>query len=109
MAQLRQDYAEFRRRNAEVLIVGPDDRKRFRRYWQEHDLPFPGLPDPGLEVLRAYGQRFRLLKFGRMPSLIVIDRAGYIRYRHHGEAMEDIPSNEAVFAVLDALNLEPDP
>ena len=107
MAQLRQDYEAFTRRNSEVLVVGPDSPGKFQRYWQEHDLPFPGIPDPSLEVLRAYGQQFRLLKFGRMPALVVIDREGYIRYSHRGQSMADIPSNEEILAVLDDLNLEP--
>lgn len=106
MAQLRQDYDEFTRRNAEILVLGPDSREKFQRYWQEHSLPFPGLADPSLEVLRGFGQQFRLLKFGRMPALIVIDREGFIRYRHFGESMMDIPSSEEVLAVLDALNRE---
>jgi hypothetical protein len=41
-----------------------------------------------------------------MPALIVVDMDGKIRYRHHGESMSDIPSNEELLPLLDELNKE---
>ena len=35
MAQLRQDYQQFVNRDAEILIVGPDDQKAFVEYWEK--------------------------------------------------------------------------
>jgi peroxiredoxin len=32
----------------------------------------------------------------------VVDRDGRVRYRHYGESMHDIASNDTVLAVLDA-------
>ena len=68
MAQLRQDYQKFVARNAEILVVGPEDQSAFTRYWQKEDLPFIGLPDPDHRVANLYRQQVNLLKFGRMPA-----------------------------------------
>ena len=104
MAQLRQDYEEFKARNAEILVVGPEDRAAFCRYWQTEHLPFVGLPDPKHEVARLFGQQIKWLKLGRMPALLVIDKQGRVHYRHYGNSMSDIPANREILAVLDVLN-----
>ena len=109
MAQLRQDYQEFTARGAEVVVVGPDSESDFVDYWQKEDIPFVGLADPTHTVARRYGQEVKLLKFGRMPAMMVIDKAGVVRYKHYGDAMSDIPPNPQILAILDELNQEEDP
>ena len=106
MAQLRQEYQEFVARDAEVVVVGPDSESAFRDFWQREDIPFVGLADPTHTVARRYGQEVKLLKLGRMPAMMVIDKAGRVRYRHYGGSMSDIPPNPEILAVLDALNQE---
>lgn len=109
MAQLRQDYQKFVEREAEILVVGPEDRVAFARYWQKEALPFIGLPDPNHEVADRYGQEVNLLKLGRMPALVVIDKHGLIRYRHYGHSMRDIPANQEILDLLDDLNKQASP
>ncbi len=104
MAQLRQDYQEFVKRDSEVLIVAPDDAKQVAEYWRKENLPMPGLVDPGHEVANQYGQEVKLLKFGRLPSMIVLDRSGAVRFEHRGDSMQDIPQNRQILTLLDELN-----
>jgi peroxiredoxin len=101
---LRQDYAEFGKRNTEVLAMGPDGPNAFRKYWAENDMPFIGMADIKSRVADTYYQEIKLLKFGRMPAIFVIDLQGIIRYVHYGDNMADIPTDEEVFAVLDDIN-----
>jgi peroxiredoxin Q/BCP len=103
MAQLRQGCDEFRAREAEILVVGPEKPEAFSRYWEAHELPFRGLPDPGHTVLKLYGQEVNLFKLGRMPAQIIVDREGMVRYAHYGRSMGDIPSNAEIFGILDDL------
>ncbi len=103
---MRQDYQAFVDRDAEILAVGPDDSEAFRNYWAKNHMPFPGLADPEHTAADAYGQEFRLLKMGRLPALMIIDKAGRIRYSHYGDSMQDIPSNAEVLGELDGLNEE---
>ena len=104
MAQLRQDYPEFVKRQAQVLVLGPEDANAFATYWREHALPFVGLPDPTASVLKLYGQEVNLFKLGRMPAQVIVDRAGMARFVHYGHSMSDIPENAEVLALLDELN-----
>jgi len=104
MAQLRQDYQEFVKRQAQVIVVGPDDAKAFETYWRQHDLPFVGLPDPKASVLKLYGQEVNLFKLGRMPAQVIVDKAGVARFVCYGHEMSDIPENAEILALLDQLN-----
>ena len=104
MAQLRQDFAEFEKRDTTILVIGPENAAAFARYFSEHDLPFTGLPDPAHTVLDLYGQQINLFKFGRMPAQVLVDKAGMARFIHYGHAMSDIPSNAEMLALIDEIN-----
>jgi peroxiredoxin len=104
MAQLRQDYQEFTKRDAEVLVVGPEDAGAFAAYWSREELPFVGLPDPKHSVLKLYGQEVNLFKLGRMPAQVIVDREGNVRFVHYGDSMSDIPQNKEILALVDELN-----
>ena len=103
MAQLREDHSEFVARNIEVVVVGPEDAQAFQAYWQEHCLPFIGLPDPTYSVLKLYGQEVNLFKLGRMPAQVLIDTAGVARFVHYGHGMQDIPENAEMLALADEI------
>lgn len=104
MAQLRHDYLKFVAYEAEIVVVGPEDKAAFARYWQKEVFPFVGLPDPEHRVADLYGQQVKLLKFGRLPALMVVDKNGQIRYQHYGDSMRDIPANSEILALLEQLN-----
>jgi peroxiredoxin len=103
MAQLRQDYNQFIEKNTVILVIGTENAKAFQSYWQSHDLPFIGLPDPDHSVLKLYGQEVNLFKLGRMPAQMIIDKQGLLRFIHYGHEMSDIPENQELFALLDTL------
>ncbi len=106
MAQLRQDYHEFQALETEIIAVGPEDANSFGTYWNAHQLPFIGLPDPTHSVLKRYGQEVNLFKLGRLPAQILIDKDGIARYVHYGRSMSDIPDNEELFQILKTINAE---
>ena len=106
MAQLRHDFKEFTSRHTQIVVVGPEDAAAFRDYWQQHKLPFIGLPDPTASVLKLYGQEVNLFKLGRMPAQVIVDQAGVARFVHYGHSMSDIPENQELFDILDKINAE---
>ena len=106
MAQLRQDYSEFFSRDAEVVVVGPDDTTAFANYWKKENLPFVGVPDPEHTVLQKYGQEVKIFKLGRMPAQAIIDKSGTVRFIHYGDSMRDIPANRELLQLLDEINHE---
>jgi len=103
LAQLRQHYDEFVKRDTEILAIGPDGGTAFKLYWATNKLPFIGLADPKHTVAAQYGQQVKLLKFGRMPALMLVDKKGHIRFKHYAENMRDYPMLEEMYAVLDSL------
>lgn len=103
MAQLRDDHNQFLKRNATIVVVGPESADAFKAYWTKHRLPFIGLPDPDHTVLKRYGQKVNLFKLGRMPAQVIVDPKGRVRYVHYGHAMTDIPSNAELLGILDSL------
>jgi len=100
MAQLRQDYQHFLKLDTEIVVIGPEDAKSFRKYWKKKDLPFIGLPDPKHKILKLYGQEVKLFKLGRMPAQMLIDKFGMLRYVHYGHSMADIPLNEDIMNLI---------
>jgi len=88
-------------RGVEVLVLGPDQPERFRRYWQKHALPFVGLPDPKHQVLKLHGQEVNLFRLGRMPAAVLIDESGIVRLAHYGRSMADVTSMERVLGALE--------
>jgi peroxiredoxin len=97
---LRDDYQKFTALNAEILCIGPDGPNAYAAYWRDNDIPYIGLPDPKHTVSNLYGQEWNLFKLGRIPAVMLIDKAGNIRYQHYGDSMKDIPENELLLGIL---------
>jgi len=104
MAQLRQDYQQFIDRNTEIIAIGPEGASEFKEWWDEHQMPFTGIADPKHVIADTYGQQVKLIKLGRMPASILVDKHGQIRYAHFGETMADIPGTEEMLSLIDGLN-----
>ena len=103
MAQLRQNYDKFMEIGAVIIVVGPEKAKPFKRYFEEHNLPFIGIADPDHNLIGLYGQRVKLIKMGRMPAQFIIDKEGVIRFSHYAKAMQDIPKTEVMLKLLEEL------
>ncbi|MDL1898272.1 peroxiredoxin family protein [Anaerolineae bacterium CFX7] len=103
MAQLRQHYDEFVKRDTEILAIGPEPQLAFKMYWAKEKLPFIGLADPKHVAADAYEQEVSLLKWGRMPALMIVDKKGHIRFKHYAENMRDYPTLPDMLSPLDEL------
>ena len=104
MAQLRQDYQQFAAQDTEVIAVGPDSQEDFQKFWEKKDMPFIGLADPSHEVAKQYDQEVNLLKFGRIPAQMIIDKDGILRFVHYSNSMSDIPNNQEILKKLKKIN-----
>ena len=103
MMQLHQDFHEYQKRDTQILVIGPEKAKKFREYWKEKDYEFIGVPDEKKSILELYGQQVKLLKLGRMPAQMLVDKEGDLRYIHYGHSMKDIPENQEVFRIIEKL------
>ncbi len=100
---MRLDYQNFTDAQTEVIVIGPEDAENFQKYWNGADLPFIGLPDPQHAVASLYGQEVKVLKLGRLPAQMIIDKSGILRYAHYGHSMSDIPGNREILRNLDVI------
>ena len=102
---MRRDHGKFAKLETEILSIAPEDHETVRRYWEKERLPFAGLADPEHAVADRYGQAVRLLRLGRLPLQLVVDKAGTVRFRHDARSMSDIPSNAAVLEAISQSEL----
>jgi peroxiredoxin Q/BCP len=80
---IRDVYADFRARGAEVLGVSPDDENSHVKFKEKYSLPFTLLADPGHEVAEEYGVWKERNKYGKKSmgierSTFVIDADGNV-------------------------------
>jgi peroxiredoxin Q/BCP len=52
---LRDNYQDLLDKGFEIVGVSPDNEKSHQNFATKFDLPFPLLPDPELEIIKAYG------------------------------------------------------
>jgi peroxiredoxin Q/BCP len=101
---IRDVYADFRDRGAEVLGVSPDDENSHVKFKEKYSLPFTLLADPGHEVAEEYGVWKERNKYGKKSmgierSTFVIDADGNV-----SKAMRRVKPETHAADVLAALN-----
>ena len=101
---MRDDIEEFTNRGARVLAIAPDSVEGVARFVDHNPYPFSLLPDEDHAVFDAYDVISTLMSIGQRPALFVIDGDGVVRFDSIGTQQWQIPSNENVLAVLDALD-----
>ena len=77
-----------------------DSEKNAKKLEQKYARKYPIFYDPSKKVPNMLNQEVKLLKLGRMPGLLIIDKEGIIQYAYYGDSMSDIPKNETLFDVL---------
>ena len=103
MMQLHQDYNKFIEKDTIIVVIGPEDKESFNKYWKENNFKFYGISDKAKTILELYGQKVKLLKLGRMPGQMLIDKKGILRYVNYGNSMDDIPENSEILNIIDNL------
>lgn len=60
--------------------------------------------DETKKVPDMLNQEVKLLKLGRMPGLLIMDKQGIIQYAYYSDNMHDIPENDVLLEELKKLN-----
>ncbi len=94
---------EFERRGAQVVGISVDPPRSNTRMVGKLLLPFPLLSDPEGELARRCGV-WNAEEGVAVPSIVVIDQSGEVRYLYSGGDFADRPGDEEVFAALDGLD-----
>lgn len=78
LCSVRDNWEQYQAAGAEVVGLNTDSVAKHQRFATNHELPLRLLSDADGSVVRAYGMRNL---FGTKRGVVVIDRAGIIRYR----------------------------
>jgi peroxiredoxin Q/BCP len=62
---LRDHYAQLKKKGFEVVGVSPDDQKKQKKFEEKYSLPFPLIADVDNAITTAYGVRDMKKLFGR--------------------------------------------
>ena len=103
MMQLHQEKSEFEKKDTKIIIVGPEDKQVFKKFFNSNGYDFIGIPDAKNSILKTYGQEINIFKLGRMPAQVLIDKAGIARFVYYGHSMSDIPENKDVLKIIDEI------
>jgi peroxiredoxin len=111
-SRLLANYADFARRDAEVVVVFPvsdagekervNDLLASAKRELDHPLervPFPLVLDMRLVAVDRLGIRQQLAK----PATYIIDKSGKVRFAYVGTSISDRPSLQSMFDQLDAI------
>ena len=89
-------YSTYRSSGLVVLAVSVDDEPlQAEQYARAHTASFPLLLDTAKAVSRAYA-------IARLPSTVLIDRSGIVRYWHGDDSADDASYVAQIRTLLDA-------
>jgi|HubBroStandDraft_1064217.scaffolds.fasta_scaffold37229_2 peroxiredoxin len=95
LALLDRLYSTYRSAGLVVLAVSVDDEPvHAEQYARAHTTSFPLLLDTTKAVSRAYA-------IDRLPSTVLIDRSGVVRYRNNDDRADDSSYVAPIRALLD--------
>ena len=102
LASYARQMAEFERRGVQVAGISVDPPGNNARMVGKLQIPFPLLSDPEGELARLFG----LWDAGEgmtVPSIVIVDQSGEVRYIYKGGDFADRPTDDEVFAGLRGL------
>lgn len=99
LCSVRDNWERYQAAGAEVVGINTDSVEKHRAFAEHHDLPLRLLSDAAGQVVRAYDMKNLL---GTRRGVIVIDQAGYVRFR---KVVLPIfrPSDDEVLDAIQAL------
>ncbi|HAY83532.1 MAG TPA: hypothetical protein DCY42_01035 [Chloroflexi bacterium] len=100
MAQLCQDYDQFKKLESEIVVIAPDTMQNANRYFANNPVPFPALVDDTLEVYQQFDVQSKLISLGQRPGLFIIDKNGIVQFAFVGMQQWEIPNNSLVLQTL---------
>ncbi|MBD3196987.1 MAG: redoxin domain-containing protein [Candidatus Lokiarchaeota archaeon] len=105
MGELRRDYEKFQENNTELYPILVDKKENAEKMEKKYARnKFPIFYDEEEKVAKMLNQEKKLLKLGRLPGLLVLNKENVIQYAYYSDSMKDIPENDVIFEVISNLN-----
>ena len=90
--------------NTVLYPILVDNENNAKKMEEKYARKYPIYYDEGKSVANLLNQQVKILRFGRMPGLLIVDKKGIIQWSYYGDSMKDIPENEVLFEILKELN-----
>lgn len=103
LASYAREIEEFEGRGAQIAGISVDPPADNARLVGKLLLPFPILCDPEGELARLFGL-WNAEESVAVPSVVVVDQSGELRYLYSGGDVADRPKDDEVFAALEELD-----
>ena len=100
---MRDEIDRFTEAGAQVVTIAPDTLDGVEKFVRGNEYPFALLADTDHVVFDAYDVVSTMMSLGQRPALFVVDGEGVVRFDSIGTQQWQIPSNDNVLAVVDAL------
>ena len=89
-------------RDAEVVAIANGNRGDTENTRKALGISFHLIPGPNRQVQQEYGV-YDDFKKRLMPATVIVDKQGFVRFKHVGRDDEDRPNLSKVIAVLQDL------
>lgn len=96
MLQLQQDIEKFKAKGVKIIAVCPEKEDKVDAFIKKNNCTFDFLSDSDHKHADKYGQKVKLLKLGRMPAQILMDKDEKIIFSHFANNMKAIVENDEV-------------
>ncbi len=94
--QLHQDIEKFEEKKIKVIAICPEKIEGVKKYISKNTLAFDLVADNEHALGDKYGQKVNLLKLGRMPAQIILDKNGTSVFEYYSNSMADITENDQI-------------
>ncbi len=99
--QLHKDKHEFEKRSIKVVVICPEKLNNIHKFLSSEFLDLEFVSDPKHILANKYNQQVKILKLGRLPAQIILDKNGKKVFEHFANSMRDIVENHKIFDIVD--------
>lgn len=98
---LIKDLARFKKLDTELYVITADRFENARRLEVTYlKKQIPIYFDTKHDIVTLLKQDVKILRLGRLPAILIVDKKGIIRYAYYGSSFLDIPSNRELLRTL---------
>ncbi len=100
MMRLHHEIEMIKAKNIKLIVVCPENKEKIEKFAKDMDFSFDFVADSSHKLADEYNQQVKILKFGRMPAQIVLDKNLNVIYSHYASSMKDIVEESEILAKL---------
>jgi len=99
-----KDLEQFKKLETELYIITADRFENARRLEVAYlKKKIPIYFDTKHEIVTLLKQDVKILRLGRLPAILIVDKQGTVQYAYYGSSFLDIPSNRELIRTLKGI------